>query len=395
MCKLFWILCANLSLYPGTSFAEKKKILVFENLKTDNPYLSVQIKEMYENAIKIAEEEFRKQAKSTSQNVALKVQFDTSGNVSDALKKAASPDVIAIVGLAFTGDAGIATRFAEEHKIPFIAPAASFDELFESSYSRSFGVSMKNVVGGLEHVLKSKNKAKEVSLVTASDSIYDQLYAKHLRANKDISVSKVHSFAQFESPAGKVFNDLRETAILTSYGHASVDTVLKSSQGNNKEVPKFLATSQWGYSAQFLTKVLTGFNGNISIVTDFYPLYQIPKKAFDDKNRLSMLMKNSVDASQNFRDIHLKKFKKEPFEFTYAIYDTLSFALSIGADESLRTSKDFHKKMLAERELAGASGPTVIKDGKFFPVIYVLDWTKNRFELREFSFDGAFWKINH
>ena len=42
----------------------------------------------------------------------------------------------------------------------------------------------------------------------------------------------------------------------------------------------------------------------------------------------------------------------------------------------------------------GASGPTVIQNGKFMPVSYLLEWKNDRFEMKEFSFDGAFWKVN-
>ena len=394
MCKLSWILCLSLGLQSGLSFAATKKILVVENLKTGNPYLSVQIKEMYENAIKIAQADFRDAHKKFSPDVELDVRLETSGDVGGALKKALSEDVVAIVGLAFTGDAGIATRFAEENKIAFIAPAASFDELFEGKYSRSMGISMSSVVQSISHVLPSQGKAKGVSLVTAGDSVYDQLYAKQISSSKNIVVSDYRSFAQFEFPAGKAFSDLNETAVLTSYGHASVDTVLKLTQVKSKLSSHYIATSQWGYAAQFLEKVLKGFKGRISVITDFFPLYQMPEKAFSGDNRPAKLLRGSVDASRRFRDTHVRMFKKEPFEFCYAIYDSLMFALSVGKDPSVRNKKDFAEKMLQNREWLGASGPTVIQNCKFMPVSYVLEWKNDRFEMKEFSFDGAFWKVN-
>lgn len=394
MCKLCWILCVSLGLQSGLSFAATKKILVVENLKTGNPYLSVQIKEMYENAIKIAESDFRDAHKKGVPGVELDVRLETSGDVAGALKKALSEDVVAIVGLAFTGDAGIATRFAEENKIAFIAPAASFDELFEGKYSRSMGISMSGVVQGISHVLSSKGKSKGVSLVTAGDSVYDQLYAKQISTSKDIAVSNVRSFAQFEFPAGKAFSDLNETALLTSYGHASVDTVLKSTQLKSKTIPHYIATSQWGYAAQFLEKVFKGFRGRISVVTDFFPLYQVPEKVFSGDSRPAKLLRGSVEASRKFRDTHVRMFKKEPFEFCYAIYDSLMFALNLGKDASVRNRKDFAAKMLQNQDWVGASGPTVIQNGKFMPVSYVLEWKNDRFEMKEFSFDGAFWKVN-
>ena len=394
MCRLSWILCASLICQSAIAQAATKKLLVVENLKTGNPYLSVQIKEMYENAIKIAEEDFKEGKLKKGSGVELDVRLDTSGDVAGALKKGLDENAVAIVGMAFTGDAGIATRFAEENKISFIAPAASFDDLFQSQYSRSLGISMSGVVQGMNHVLSAEGKLGKVSLVTAGDTVYDQLYAKQLSSNKAFGISKVHSFAQFEFPAGKPMKDLDDAAILTSYGHASVDTVLKSARSGAKATTHYLATSQWGYAAQFLEKVLKGFNGRISVVTDFYPLYQMPEKAFSGDSRVSALLRQSITASQRFRDRHLKMFKKEPFEFCYAIYDSIVLAHSVAANSSVRNKREFLDKLMQNREVVGASGPTVIRDGKFMPVSYVLEWKNDRFQMKEFSFDGAFWKVN-
>jgi hypothetical protein len=87
-------------------------------------------------------------------------------------------------------------------------------------------------------------------------------------------------------------------------------------------------------------------------------------------------------------------FKKEPFEFCYAIYDSIVLAHSVAANSSVRNKKEFLDKLMQNREVVGASGPTVIRDGKFMPVSYVLEWKNDRFQMKEFSFDGAFWKVN-
>jgi ABC-type branched-subunit amino acid transport system substrate-binding protein len=395
MCKRFRILCGSFCLCPFVSLASPKKIVVLENLKADNPYLSVQIKEMYENAIKIIQIERQQYVDKNKEQVQLEVHFDTSQDVEAVLKKTVTQDVIAVVGLAFTGDAGIATRFAETNKVMFLAPAASYDELFKSDYAKSFGLSMSSVVEGFAHILKDKNSGKkEVSLVTAADTVYDRLYADLIKSNNSFSINQVYSQAQFEFPVGKGLKNLEGAIILTSYGHGSSDTVLKSDFKAGSPRPHLLTTSQWGYAAQYLEKIFAGFKEQISVVTDFYPLHSSPKGAFAEKDRCSTLLAKSSVASKKYRDQYLKVFNKEPLEFSYAVYDAVTFAMNTAVVKGVNTRQDFVRAALEPKDLPGASGATIVENRKIAPISYVLEWQKNRFRMREFVCNGEYRKVD-
>jgi ABC-type branched-subunit amino acid transport system substrate-binding protein len=364
--------------HAGVSWAST--VAVCEPLKSGDPHLSARIEQDYREAATIAFEHYKVENPGTTHQ--LKWCLETA-DPRQILERAATPDVMAIVGFAFSGAAKIAAQFAEDTRVTYLSPAAALDELFGGGFVKSLGIPMSKTATIAAEWLKAEHPNRPVHMLYAGDVAYARLQAQQIKRQLAAAVVE-HSYMQVDE-GSLTFGWLDATSppvvILAGYAHHHFQTLKKLAAIAPKTT--FLVTNQWAYAQDFVKSIIEGSpNIQLFAVSDFAAVAE--SFSIDLPSGLKDVMTQSKKRATKFADDHKSRFRRDPEAFSYAVYDAVYLALSNLQNDDKRET--YLKRIDSSRWFAGVSGPVQIEAGRFTKPGYLLKWNGHRFVPVKMSF---------
>lgn len=368
------ILSASIGAATDKKQAHETRIVILEPLQENNPYRSKQIRDMYEDALTVAKQDL--DTRDNESQIKISSIYtnspDLRGQIQSIIGRGGANTVI--IGLTFSGDTQVILDLCSQNKVIFISPAASHPGLYEPKDSCiPLGTSVDTSLRLIGQVIKSHEDSR-YKVITAKDSAFDRMTTNAIDRAVGLKPAEVLVYSSQKHFHGRKFELNVPNVLLTGYAHASLDTLLKSECKKPCKSPlRFYGTSQWGYAESFLAEKLELHKMSLSIATDFARLSTIDSFSFFQEKERSLFEKSKSEALQ-FEKRFKATFKRAPFEFSYAVYDSIRFAHRVVAQKLPGTS--LTEAFNTDTTFAGASGPFHIKNGMMKPYTFLSSWNQ-------------------